>query len=63
MLCHTANYICNLEKIGDSGDSTAPTYVQQVWKQLGLNIGDITDMIDEINEESTKSETLLALIK
>jgi putative nucleotidyltransferase with HDIG domain len=61
MLCHCANYICNQEHIGDSGDGTAPAFFYSVWKQLGLQVADIADMVDKVTEQSAKSEILLAL--
>lgn len=60
-LCHIANYICNQQQIGDGGDLKAPELVQTLWKDLGLSIADISSIVDEINEESKKSEILLAL--
>lgn len=60
LLCHCANYICNLEKIGDSGDGTAPTFFYSVWKRLGLKVADMAPLVDEIRKESEKSEILLA---
>lgn len=60
-LCHTANYICNVEKIGAAGDS-APLFNQTIWKRLGLAAGDISEMVDRVNEESEKSEILMAFV-
>lgn len=62
MICHVSNYICNKEGIGDSGDSTAPAFFQSVWKRLGLDISDITDIVDSIKAETEKSEILLSLL-
>jgi len=62
MLCHTANYICNLEKIGDSGDSTAPAFHQSIWQKLGLAVKDIAEIVDKVTEESKKSEVLMAFV-
>ena len=62
MLCHTANYICNLEKIGDGGDITAPTYRQSVWLKLGLAVKDISDIVDSVAEESKNSEVLMSFV-
>ena len=61
-LCHAANYICNLEQIGNSGDSVAPAFFQSVWKKLGLGVGDITPIADQVREESKKSEILLSFL-
>jgi len=60
VLCHIANYICNQQKIGDGGDLEMPILVQHLWKQLGLSVADISTIMDEILEESKKSEILLA---
>ena len=62
MLCHTANYICNLENIGDSGDAVAPSFFKSVWVRLGLEISDISDVVDEVNEEARNSEVLLSFL-
>lgn len=61
-LCHTAKYICTLEKLGDYGDS-GPTFKQSVWRELGLSVKDIPGIVDKIKEESVKSEILLAIAK
>ncbi len=60
-LCHVANFVCNQQHIGDGGDLADPVWKQAVWKELGLSVGDIATVVDEINEESKKSEILLAL--
>jgi HD-like signal output (HDOD) protein len=62
MLCHTANYICNLERIGNGGDLPAPSFDQKVWSALGLTVSDISDIVDTIKEESKKSEILMSFI-
>jgi putative nucleotidyltransferase with HDIG domain len=61
VMCHIANYICNQQKIGDGGDLAAPELKQMLWKGLGLSVGDISSIVDEIAEESKKSDILLAL--
>lgn len=60
-LVHTANYICNIEKIGTSGDP-APAFLPGVWKRLGLGVSDISGIVDTIHAESAKSEILMSLI-
>ncbi|MFH0879151.1 MAG: hypothetical protein V2A34_05525, partial [Lentisphaerota bacterium] len=62
MLTHTANYICNLEKIGNSGDSAAPAFQQNVWQRLGLSVRDISDVVDQVTEQSKHSEVLMSFI-
>ncbi len=61
-LIHIANYICNRQKIGDGGDTAAPTFVQALWKRLGLSVSDISEIVDQIAEESRKSEILLSFV-
>ncbi len=61
-LIHVANYVCNQEKIGISGDSK-PAFMPHIWKKLGMTINDIPEVIDRVHEESAKSEVLLALTK
>ena len=62
MICHMANYICNVEKIGNSGDETAPAFFHSVWKRMGLEAADIPPIIEKVREESEKSEILLAFV-
>ena len=62
MLCHMANYVCNVKKIGNSGDETAPAFFHSVWKRMGLEASDIPPMIEKVKEESEKSEILLTFI-
>ncbi len=61
-LVHSANYMCNLQRLGDSGDCSSPSFVQKVWKELGLTIGHIAALVDEIVRESEKSEILLSFV-
>lgn len=61
MLVHVANYICNLQKLGNSGDNTAPAFFHSIWKRLGFQVSDISAIVDNITEESSKSEILLSL--
>ena len=63
MLCHSANYICNLEKIGDGGDTAAPTFHHDAWTKLGLSVRDISNIVDKVVEESKQSEILISFIK
>ncbi len=62
MLCHCANYICNLKKLGDCGDTTAPSLQQKIWLKIGLTVKDISDTVDHIVEESRNSEVLMAFL-
>lgn len=62
-LCHTANYICSLEKLGDGGDNRAPIFIIGVWKRIGLKVRDIRTMVATILEQSKESETLLSIMR
>jgi putative nucleotidyltransferase with HDIG domain len=62
MLTHAANYICNLVKVGDSGDAVAPAFFRGVWKRLGINVDDMSAIMDQVKEESKQSEVLLAFV-
>lgn len=59
-LCHTANHIINLEKIGDGGDHAAPVFNIGVWKRLGLKVKDIRQIVQEVINDSKQSETLMS---
>lgn len=61
-LCHTANHICNIENLGNSGDA-ASAYIIGVWKRIGFHVKDIVSIVERVNEESKESETLLAIMK
>lgn len=60
-LVHVADYICNLKKLGQSGNAVVPKMNQAIWESLGLNIDKIDDIMDVVDEESQKSEVLLSL--
>jgi len=62
MLCHAANFICNIRQLGNSGDSTAPAFFFHIWKDMGLDVNDIPVLVDLIQKESVKSEVLLSFI-
>jgi HD-like signal output (HDOD) protein len=61
-LCHTAKYICTLNKLGDYGDNV-PVFKGQVWKALGLTMDEIGDIMEKIRERSKDSEVLMAIAK
>ena len=58
-VCHVANYVCNSQKIGNSGDAF-PLYKEGVWGQLGLAEGDVPEIADQILEASEESEILMS---
>ena len=62
MLCHAANYICNLAQLGDSGDAVAPAFFRSVWNKLGINTDDLPAIMELVKVESQKSEILMAFV-
>ncbi|NCD34731.1 MAG: HDOD domain-containing protein [Spartobacteria bacterium] len=62
LLVHTADYVCNLEKIGDGGNLFAPGYDQRVWGQLGMSVGDIVGIVEKIRIEAQKSAILMSFV-
>ncbi len=61
MLVHAADYICNLERVGNGGNSKAPEFHQSTWIDLGLSTRDIPAVLDEVTTRSGESEVLLAI--
>ncbi len=60
-LVHIADYICNLKKLGQSGNVRPPELVQETWDSLGLDVAMLDDIMAKVEEEVHKSEILLAL--
>ncbi|MFH0880413.1 MAG: response regulator [Lentisphaerota bacterium] len=63
LLCHCANYICNLQKIGDGGDTMTPLFDQRAFDKLGISVNDIPAIIQRVNAESKNSEILMSFVK
>ncbi|MBN1676318.1 MAG: HDOD domain-containing protein [Kiritimatiellae bacterium] len=61
-ICHIANYLCNREKLGDSGDNAMPIAAQGAWQKLGISEDDIPAIADEVREKAGHSEVLLAFV-
>ncbi len=62
LLCHAANYLCNLVQIGESGDAVAPAFFRGVWKRLGVDVEDIPCIIEQMKSESKNSDLVLTLL-
>lgn len=62
-LTHTANYVCNMEQLGSSGDNNVPVFIIGVWKRIGLRVRDIQGIVKEIKAGAEHSETLLSFMK
>lgn len=60
-ICHTADYICNFEHIGNSGN-VSPSFQQSVWKRLGLGVSDIESVVEDVKEASKDSEILMSFV-
>lgn len=63
MMINAANYICNIEHIGDGGDLAAPVFHHPAWGTLGLAVKDISPIVDEVSTEAQKSEILMAFAR
>lgn len=62
-ICHAANYLCNIDNLGDGGDSSAPDVSAFAWKQLGLGFPDLPALVDQIRDQAQNSEILLTFLK
>mgnify|MGYP006290992863 FL=1 len=60
-ICCVANYICNIEDLGDSGNPK-PQMIPHIWKELGLEVSDISDVVDLIHEAEGQSDILMAFV-
>ena len=62
MLCHAANYLCNLEKFGDAGDNRTPFFDQRALDRIGLKVNDLPAVAERVVTESKHSEVLISLL-
>ena len=60
-LVHVADYICNLKKIGQSGNPKPPSFREEIWSSIGLDVEKIPEILAVAEKESEKSEILLSL--
>lgn len=60
-LVHVADYVCNLKKLGHSGNPKPPEFRADIWEELGLDIESINEIMAVVEDESQKSEILLSL--
>ena len=63
MLCHAANYLCNLSKIGDAGDNMTPFFDQRALDRIGLKVNDLATVAERVIAESKHSEVIISLLK
>ena len=63
MLCHAANYVCNLQKLGNGGDALTPLFDQRVFDQLGFSMQRIPEIINKVTVEAQHSEILMQMLK
>jgi len=59
-LVHLADYICNYQNLGDSGNPS-PTFDQRVQQELDFTPDRIGDIMEIVEAEAQKSEILLSL--
>ncbi len=62
MICHCANYICNLEKLGDGGDTMTPIFDQRVFDHLGLPINKVPAILERVRAEAKNSEIMMSML-
>ncbi len=61
-LCHCANYVCNLDKIGDAGDTLTPFFDQRAFDRIGLVADQIPEIVARVRAEAKNSEILVSLL-
>ena len=59
-LCNAANYICNFQQLGWSGD-TSPEYLPVVWERLSITPSDAQEIGQHIAADGRYSQLLTAL--
>ena len=59
-LCNAANYICNFQQLGWSGDP-APEFIPLLWERLGLTPSDAIEIGQNILADGQYSQLLSAL--
>jgi hypothetical protein len=47
--------------VGDAGDATATGFCESAWYDMGLSIDDMPLIIEQVEAEGKRSETLAAL--
>jgi hypothetical protein len=57
-----ADYICNLKQMGQSGNPKPPEFREDIWAELGLEVGQIGEIVSLAEQEAEKSEILLSLM-
>ncbi|MEI6211721.1 MAG: HDOD domain-containing protein [bacterium] len=60
VLCNVANYICNFQQLGWSGDSS-PVFLPALWERIGLTPNDAHAIGESIQAEGRDSQLLAAL--
>ncbi len=58
-ICHVANYICNFQQIGWSGDSV-PGFDEGVWSRCGLSASLVGQIVEDVQQQASTSELLTA---
>ena len=60
-IIHLADYICITQGLGDSGNPK-PNYHTETRESLGLDLANIAPLMEQVEEETKKSELLLSII-
>ena len=60
-LIHMADYISHNQKMGESGNPS-PSYDHRIREELKMTPDKIGEIMDQVQEETAKSEILLSLV-
>ncbi len=59
---HLADALCTSLGVGNGGDGLPGLHSDAVWRDLGLTADSMPSMVDEINKEAQRSESLITLL-
>ncbi len=60
-IIHLADYLCLIQQLGDSGNPK-PVYVPEIQEGLGLDLTNLTPIMERVKEEIKKSAMLFCLL-
>lgn len=60
-IVNIADFICNNQGLGFSGELNITRFSETAWWQLGLKIEDVPDMLGKVKEKSSESQLLTSI--
>ncbi len=60
-IVNIADFICNNQGLGFSGEINITKFSETAWWQLGLKIEDVPDMLGKVKEKSSESQLLTSI--